>query len=79
MNHKSRVLGGWWCGGQVARQQKTIMDPVVTVSDFHIVNSLITLTKSLATVLMSFRVNLMDWVFSTVSFGSIKIKGEGVK
>ena len=79
MNHKSRVLGGWWCGGEVGRQQKTIMDPVVTVSDFHIVNSLITLTKSLATVLMSFRVNLMDWVFSTVSFGSIKIKGEGVK
>lgn len=55
------------------------MEPVVTVSDFHIVNSLITLTKSLATVLMSFSVSLMDWVFSTVSFGSIKIKGEGVK
>ena len=55
------------------------MDPVVTVSDFHVVNSLITLTKSLATVLMSFSVNLMDWVFPTASFGSIKIKGEGVK
>ena len=78
MNHKSWVSGGW-CGGEVARQQETIMEPVVTVSDFHIVNSLITLTKSLATVLMSFSVNLMDWVFSTVSFGSIKIKGEGVK
>ena len=79
MNHKSQVWGGWWCGGEVARQQKTIMDPVVTVSDFHVVNSLITLTKSLATVLMSFSVNLMDWVFPTASFGSIKIKGEGVK
>ena len=78
MNHKSWVWGGW-CGGEVARQQETIMEPVVTVSDFHIVNSLITLTKSLATVLMSFSVNHMDWVFSTVSFGSIKIKGEGVK
>ena len=55
------------------------MEPVVTVSDFHIVNSLITLTKSLATVLMSFSVNHMDWVLSTVSFGSIEIKGEGVK
>ena len=41
--------------------------------DFHIVNSLITLTKSLATVLMSFSVSLMDWVFSTVSLYLLSI------
>lgn len=34
---------------------------------------------SLATLLMSLSVNLMDLAFSTISFRSINIKGEGVK
>lgn len=57
MNHKSWVWGVG--GGEVAHRPKTIMEPVVIVSDSHIVNSLITLTESLAAVLMSFGVNLI--------------------